>query len=164
MASWTVWIAPANMSAGEAARRVGMGEAELRAVNNIPARMLIRGGSSLLVPRGAGVQHDVAERVADNGQISLAPEVVLRKVSVKAAKGETVASVARKHKVSPQNVAQWNKVALNASFKPGQSVTLFMPARAASAASGRKSSAKSASRKKAPAAPAKARSAAKKRK
>lgn len=128
-ASWTVWIAPSNMGASEAAKRVGMGEAELRAVNNIPARMLIRAGSSLLVPRGAGVQHDVAEKVADNGQISLTPEVVLRKISVKAGKGETVASLARKHKVSPQNVAQWNRVTLNTSFKPGQSVTLFVSGR-----------------------------------
>ncbi|TXH90798.1 MAG: LysM peptidoglycan-binding domain-containing protein [Rhodoferax sp.] len=164
LASWTVWIAPSNMSAGEAAKRVGMGEAELRAVNNIPARMLIRGGSSLLVPRGAGVQHDVAERVADNGQISLAPEVVLRKVSVKAGKGDTVASVARKHKVSPQNVAQWNKVAINSSFKPGQSVTLFMPGRAASASGKRKTSAKSPSQKKPTAPASKARTPSKKRK
>ena len=133
-ASWTVWMAPSNMSASEAAKRVGMGEAELRSVNNIPSRMLIRAGSSLLVPRGAGVHHDVAENVADNGQISLAPEVVLRKISVKAGKGETVASLARKHKVSPQNVAQWNRVAVNASFKPGQAVTLFVSGRAGAAA------------------------------
>jgi len=143
MASWTVWIAPTNMSAAEAAKRVGMPEADLRAMNNIPPRMLIRGGSSLVVPRGASVEHDVAEKVADNGQISLAPEVVLRKISVKAGKGDTVASLARKHKVSPQNIAQWNKVATNASFKPGQSVTLFVPGRAASA-SGKKARASTA--------------------
>ena len=134
LASWTVWIAPTNMGASEAAKRVGMAEAELRTVNNIPPRMLIRSGSSLVVPRSAAVEHDVAEKVADNGQISLAPEVVLRKISVKAGKGETVATLARKHKVSPQNVAQWNKVAPNASFKPGQSVTLFVQGRAASSA------------------------------
>lgn len=153
MASWTVWIAPANMSAADAAKRVGMGEGELRAINNIPPRMLIRAGSSLVVPRGAGVQHDVTERVADNGQISLAPEVVLRKISVKAGKGDTVATLARKHKVSPQNVAQWNKVALNASFKPGQSVTLYVQSRAAAPAatgSARKPAARAPARKAAP--------------
>ncbi|MDT8992225.1 transglycosylase SLT domain-containing protein [Curvibacter sp. APW13] len=129
LASWTVWIAPSNMNAAEAAKRVGMSEAELRTVNGIPARMLIRGGSTLLVPRGAGIQHDVAEKVADNGQISLAPEVTLRKTSVKAAKGDTVASLARKHKVSAQNIAQWNNVSTSASFKPGQSVVLYVAAR-----------------------------------
>jgi membrane-bound lytic murein transglycosylase D len=41
-----------------------------------------------------------------------------------------VTTLARKHKVSPQNVAQWNKVSLNASFKPGQTVTLFVQGRA----------------------------------
>lgn len=161
MASWTVWIAPSNMSVSEAAKRVGMGEAELRAVNNIPARMLIRGGSSLLVPRGAGVQHDVAENVADNGQISLAPEVVLRKISVKAGKGDTVASIAQKHRLSPQNVAQWNRVAVNASFKPGQSITLFVSGRAATS---RKPVAQGATRAKAPAAKRAVRNTGKKRK
>ena len=35
----------------DAAQRVGMSEADLRAVNNIPPRMLIKAGSTLIVPR-----------------------------------------------------------------------------------------------------------------
>jgi membrane-bound lytic murein transglycosylase D len=125
LASWTVWTAPSTMRPADAAKRVGMSESELRSVNNIPPRVLIRAGSSLLVPRSARVLHDVTEKVADNGQLSLAPEVVLRKTTVRAGKNDTVASIARKHKVSSANVAQWNKVGIGASFKPGQLVTLF---------------------------------------
>jgi membrane-bound lytic murein transglycosylase D len=73
---------------------------------------------------------DVTERVADNGQLTLAPEVALRRASVRAAKGETVASVARKYKVSAASVAEWNKVGANASFKAGQQVVLYLPAKA----------------------------------
>ena len=47
-ASWTAWTAPATMSVTEAARRVGMNEAEFRAINSIPPRMLIRAGSTVL--------------------------------------------------------------------------------------------------------------------
>jgi membrane-bound lytic murein transglycosylase D len=126
LASWTVWVAPTTLRAADAAKRVGMGEAEFRAINNIPARMLIRPGSSLLVPRAAHMENDVTGHVADNGQISLAPEVVLRRITVRAVKGDSVASIARKYKTTAANVAQWNQVSSTAAFKPKQQVVLFV--------------------------------------
>ena len=74
-ASWTAWSAPSTMSVSEAARRVGMNEGDLRNVNTIPPRMLIKAGSVLIVPRSAKMQDDVAGHVADNGQLNLAPEI-----------------------------------------------------------------------------------------
>jgi membrane-bound lytic murein transglycosylase D len=126
LASWTVWVAPTTLRTADAAKRVGMSESELRSVNAIPPRVMIRAGSSLLVPRSNGVSQDVASKLADNGQLSLAPEVILKRTQVRAGKGETVASIARKHLVSADQVAQWNKVGLSASFKPGQPVLLFL--------------------------------------
>jgi len=131
LASWTVWVAPTTMRPAEAAKRVGMAEAELRTVNNIPPRMVIRAGSTLLVPRSARMEQDVAVKVADNGQVTLAPEVVLKRTMVRAGKGENVVSIARKYKTTPANVAQWNKVSAAASFKPGQQVVVFLAATAA---------------------------------
>jgi membrane-bound lytic murein transglycosylase D len=113
----------------EAARRAGTTESELRALNNIPPRMLIKAGSTLVVPRAPHVQADVSDHLADNGSLALAPETTLRKTTVKARKGDTVELMARRHKVSGENLAQWNKVAANASFKAGDSVVLFLPAR-----------------------------------
>jgi membrane-bound lytic murein transglycosylase D len=130
LASWTVWVAPTTMGPADAAKRVGMQEADLRSVNNIPPRMVIRAGSSLLVPRSARMQQDVTEKVADNGQMSFTPEIVLKRTLVRAGKGENVASIARKYKTSAANVAQWNKVGPQASFKPGQQVVVFLPASA----------------------------------
>lgn len=124
LASWTVWIAPITMNPTEAAKRVGMSEAEFRKVNNIPNRVVIKAGSTLLVPRGAHMSHDVTEHVADNGHISLAAESVGKRITVRAGKKDTVASIAAKHKVSAAQVAQWNKVSKTASFKPGQKIVL----------------------------------------
>ncbi|MBI5279657.1 MAG: transglycosylase SLT domain-containing protein [Burkholderiales bacterium] len=129
-ASWTAWAAPATMSAGEAAKRVGWSEGELRSVNSIPPRMLIRAGSVLIVPRTAGRQADVASHVADNGQLSLAPEVVLRRTTIRAGKRDTVASIARRYKLSAAQVADWNDVGPSAAFKAGQQVVLHLPVRA----------------------------------
>lgn len=127
LASWTVWVAPTTMRAADAAKKAGMGEAEFRAINNIPARMMIRPGSALLVPRGAHTEQDVTSHVADTGQVSLAPEIVLVKTIVHAGKGATVANMALKYRVTAVNVAQWNGVAATASFKNKQAVILFLP-------------------------------------
>ena len=126
LASWTVWVAPTTMRPADAAKRVGMSEAEFRSVNAIPPRVVIKAGSSLLVPRSNGMNQDVAVKVADNGQLSLAPEVVLKRTLVKAGKGDSVASMARKYKVNADQVAQWNKIGMSASFKPGQQVVIFL--------------------------------------
>jgi membrane-bound lytic murein transglycosylase D len=100
-ASWMVWVAPSTMKAADVAKRVGMSEAELRSINNIPNRMMVGAGSMLVVPRPAHVVNDVVATVADAGQVSLAPEIVPRRpVQAKAKKS----SVANKGKPKPTTV------------------------------------------------------------
>jgi membrane-bound lytic murein transglycosylase D len=132
-ASWTAWSAPSTMSVAEVARRVGMSEADLRSVNTIPPRMLIKAGSVLIVPRSAKMQDDVASHVADNGQLSLAPESVTRRTTLKAGKHDTVASIARRYRVKPAQVAEWNNVGASAAFKAGDQVVVYVPVRGARA-------------------------------
>lgn len=127
LASWTVWVAPVSMRAADAAKKVGMSEADFRNINNIPPRMLIHPGSALLVPRAAHTGQDVTSQVADTGQVSLSPEIILKKTFVHAAKGATVANIALKYKVSAANVAQWNNVSATAGFMNKQMVVLFLP-------------------------------------
>ena len=131
-ASWTGWTAPATMNVAEAARRVGMSEHDLRSVNNIPPRMLIKAGSTLLVPRSAKNETDVASHVADNAQMSFAPEIVTRRTTIKARKGETVASIAKRYGLNSVNVAEWNSTSVASSFKLGQQVVVFLPVKAQS--------------------------------
>jgi membrane-bound lytic murein transglycosylase D len=82
MATWTAWIAPATMKAVDAAKRVNMSEADFRAINNIPPRMVIKAGSALLVPRSASMLGDVTAQVADNGHLDLSPEALARRKAV----------------------------------------------------------------------------------
>jgi len=132
-ASWTAWTAPTTLSVGDAAKRVGMSEADLRGVNNIPPRMLIKAGSTLLVPRTARMDTDVTSHVADNAQMTLAPEIVTRRSTVKARKGETVASIAKRYGLSAASVAEWNRVSAAAAFKLGHQVVVFLPVKVGSA-------------------------------
>ncbi len=150
LASWTAWVVPTTMTAAQAAARVGMSEAELREVNNIPPRMRVRAGSSLLVPRSQTRNGDVPLHVADNGHLSLQPEVTLRRSSVRARKGDTLSRLASRYGVSAVSVAGWNRLAINARLKPGQRITLMLPQRSAVASSrSAKKSVKVATRKKA---------------
>jgi membrane-bound lytic murein transglycosylase D len=128
-ATWTAWSAPKTMTAAEAARRVGMTEADLRSVNAIPPRMLIKGGSVLIVPRTAKMSQDVSDHIADEGQLNLAPEIATRRTLVKAGKHDSVATIARRYRLSATQVAEWNQTSAAAAFKPGQRVVLFLPVR-----------------------------------
>ena len=130
IANWTAWIAPTTLKVADAAKRVGMSESELRAVNDIPPRMQIKAGSTLLVRRSGGIDSDVSDHIADNGQLSLTPDTVLRKTSVRAGKQDSIASLAKRYKVSAESIAEWNKIGSTARLRAGQTVVLYLPAQA----------------------------------
>jgi len=133
MATWTAWVAPRTLRPADAAKQVGMSEAALREVNHIPPRMLVKAGSTLLVPRTARRDTDVSGHIADNAMIALAPDVPpVKRLTVRAnRKGETVAAIAKRYGVSASQVAQWNKVGVNSQFRPSASVVLYLPTKAA---------------------------------
>jgi membrane-bound lytic murein transglycosylase D len=127
LASWTAWVAPQNLHPAEAARRVGMHEWQLREVNRIPPHMLVKAGSTLLVPRNEQRLTDVSIDIADNATMALAPDAPpVRKLALRAGRKDSVASVARRYRVSPTQVAQWNRLPVSARFKPGQTVVMYV--------------------------------------
>ena len=127
LATWTAWVSPQTMKVQEASRLVGMPEDQLRSLNNIPEKMLIKAGSTLLVPRKGALDADVTEQLADNAQLAFAPEVVLKRIVLKTRKGDTLASFANKNGVSVANLLSWNKLNANAPLKAGQSIALLIP-------------------------------------
>jgi membrane-bound lytic murein transglycosylase D len=127
LATWTAWVSPQTMKVQEASRIVGMPEDQLRSMNNIPQKMLIKAGSTLLVPRKGALDADVTEHLADNAQVAFAPEVVLKRILLKAHRGDTLASFASKNGVSVSNLLSWNKLSAHAPLKAGQSIALLIP-------------------------------------
>jgi membrane-bound lytic murein transglycosylase D len=141
LASWTAWVAPSTMSPRDVARRVGMDEASLREVNRIPAGMVVKAGSTLLVSRGAHMTADVAGDLADHGMMALAPQARAAGSTsfVVGRRGDTVGAVARRHGVTAAAVAAANGVGVSAVFPAGQRVVV--PAAARKTGAGRPPSA-----------------------
>ena len=128
LASWTAWVVPRTMKPAAAAQEAGMNEAALREINLIPPRMLVKAGSTLLVPRGGRHDGDVSSHLADNAQMQLAPDVPpLRRLAVKARKGDTLAKVASRYKVSAGQMAQWNKLSPNVKLISGAQLVVYVP-------------------------------------
>jgi membrane-bound lytic murein transglycosylase D len=143
LATWTAWSVPKTMKVSEVSKLVKMTEAELRSVNQIPSGMQVKQGSTLLVARQGALDADVTEHLADNAKISFAPEIVLRRMMVKVQKGDTLATLASRHDVTPMNIAAWNKLKMPVALKPGQSIAILVPTTSSSRGSkntGKKSS------------------------
>ncbi len=129
LSSWTAWNVPRTMKPADAAKAVGMDEEQLREVNDIPPRMLVQAGSTLLVPRQRHHDSDVPGRLADNARLSLSPDgPALRRVALKVGRsGDSIAAVAKRYAVSAQQVAQWNQVGAGARLAPGSTVVVYVP-------------------------------------
>ncbi|MES2887624.1 MAG: transglycosylase SLT domain-containing protein [Pseudomonadota bacterium] len=128
LASWTAWVVPTTIRPSEAAKKWGMEEAALREINRIPPHMLIKSGSTLLVPRHPQSPMDVTSHVADHATVAFAPEGLPPKRTVFRAKPkDTVAVVAQRYRVSAQQVAEWNNLSESSVLKTGQSLVVYVP-------------------------------------
>lgn len=85
----------------------------LREVNRIPPKMLLKPGSTILVPKTANVAYaDIAPEIVDNATLATEPETPpTKRITVKVGKKDNLASIARRYKVSTTQIKEWNKLA-----------------------------------------------------
>jgi membrane-bound lytic murein transglycosylase D len=127
LASWTTWTVPSTMTVTQAAGQLKLSENTLRSVNQIPPRMRIVAGSSLLVPRSEHHTKDVPQHVATQGRLDLQAEIQMRRITVLARQGETLTRLAQRHRADPKVAALMNKLPANAKLKNKQRVALLVP-------------------------------------
>jgi len=82
----------------------------IRSVNQIPPRMVLKAGSTILVPKTEALAETIiTQEVADNARMAIAPDVPdTRRIYVKAGKRDTLASIAGRYRVSVAQIKQWN--------------------------------------------------------
>ena len=120
LSSWTAWVAKRNYTPAQIAKLVRMPEKELRAINNIPPRMLVRKGSTLLVRKHKETQADVPAKIADNAQLALSPQFSRQKIRVK--RGQTLSHISDQYGVSVATLMKWNNLKSPRSLRAGQSL------------------------------------------
>jgi membrane-bound lytic murein transglycosylase D len=102
----------------------------IREANNIPPKMRLKAGSTILVPRAedAAEEKDIAVEVADNATMAMEPDAPDRKIMVKVGKADTLASIAKRHHVTVAQIKEWNHLSRD-SVARGQSLELHVPGR-----------------------------------
>ena len=145
LASWTVWKAPTTMRLADVMAQTGASEAQLREVNDIPPRMMIKAGSALIVPRLEPHTQDVPQQLANNARLEFTPEysLVTKRKAIRVQRGDTLASLAKRHNVSAHQLTSWNKLPANAGLRIGQTLSIYTEVQQAirSQASGKRTTA-----------------------
>jgi membrane-bound lytic murein transglycosylase D len=97
----------------------------IREVNAIPPNMHPKAGSTVLVPKPAAeADKDIGQEVADNAMLTYEPdEPPRKKITIRASKRDTIASIAARYKVKPEEIRDWNDLK-NDKLTAGQSLRL----------------------------------------
>ena len=99
----------------------------IREVNNIPPRMVLKAGSTILVPRPEEQERDIARDVAVSATMAMEPDrPPTRRISVKVGRSDTLASIAARNGVSVDDLKSWNKLSRD-SVSRGQTLALHVP-------------------------------------
>ncbi len=100
----------------------------IREVNAIPPNMHPKAGSVVLVPKASvDADKDIGQEIADSAMLAVEADEVRKKIRVKVGKGDTMASIAQRYKVSADDVREWNGLKSD-KLKPGQQLTLQVKA------------------------------------
>lgn len=142
LAKWgralSTWTAHKVTSARERieniAKKFGTTPEVIREVNNIPPRMLVKAGSTVLVPKTeSNAEKDIAPELVDNATLVTVPDAPeTRRISVKVGKRDTLALIAQRHNVSAAQIKTWNNLKQD-KLAPGQRLVLNVPNKAGAA-------------------------------
>jgi len=155
LSSWTAHKVTSTRERIEnIAKKFGTTPEVIREANNIPPKMVVKAGSTVLVPKNDNApEKDIAPELVDTATILTAPDVPeTRRIYVKAGKKDTLESIAQRYNVSVAQIRDWNDLKKD-KIAVGQRLELNVPNKAASKTTTRKAArpAPPANRKAAPA-------------
>jgi membrane-bound lytic murein transglycosylase D len=138
LSSWTAHkVTAARERIETIAQKFGTTPQVIREVNNIPANMRLKAGSTVLVPKPPeAAEKDIAPEVADTAVLAVEPDVPdTRRIYVKVGKRDTLAGIAARNRVTVAQIKSWNNLKQD-KVAPGQSLQLNVPYRAAAGKGG----------------------------
>ena len=110
LCTWTAYMVGKDERIESIAHRLGTTAPVLQEVNQIPGNMLVRAGSTLLIPRTVHtVDNDIPEQLADSASLTMTRDEI-RRVSVSVGRRDTLASIAKRYRVSSMQLKDWNNL------------------------------------------------------
>ncbi|MBR7746540.1 transglycosylase SLT domain-containing protein [Undibacterium baiyunense] len=134
--SWTTLSVNKSERVESLANRFGYKPDVVREVNAIPAKMVVKAGSTILVPKTAkSPETDIPQEIAEDAQLRIERVVPnTRKLVIKAGKKDSLASIAKRHKLSIADIKAWNDLSRD-QIKPGQKLVLHLASQSSKQAS-----------------------------
>lgn len=110
------------------ATRLGLKPEVLREVNLIPAKMLVKAGSTLLIPKSSKTpDQDISMEIAEKAQLIIEKNPPPgRQVNFKVGKRDSLNSIARRYRVSVAQLKSWNNLKHD-SVAAGQTLQIHLP-------------------------------------
>lgn len=135
LSSWTAHkVTAARERIETIALKFGTTPEVIREVNNIPPKMRLKAGSTILVPKTAlTTEKDIAPEIADYATMAIEPDVPdTRRIYVRVGKRDSLASIARRNKVTVEQIKAWNNLHHN-GIAVGQTLKIQASYQAAAA-------------------------------
>lgn len=131
LSSWAVYtVQSKNATVESIAKKFGTTDQLLRSVNHIPPKMVLKYGSTILVPATEATvagSKEITPEVANTARIAFAPAGPETKViRVKVKRKESISVLARRYKVSATQIRQWNNMK-STELNAGQVLELHVP-------------------------------------
>ncbi|MFZ6774823.1 transglycosylase SLT domain-containing protein [Undibacterium sp. SXout7W] len=127
LSSWTAHTVQKTESVESLASRLKLKPEVLREVNLIPAKMLVKAGSTLLIPKTSQAQDkDISLEVADKAQLIIEKNIPMRQLSYRVGKRDDLNSIAKRYKVSVADLKTWNNLKRDV-IASGQTLHIQVP-------------------------------------
>lgn len=126
LSSWTAHTVATRTTLISLAKHYRTTPEVIRAENDIPPGMRLKAGSTVLVPKSRTVG-DIPAQVATSAITIVEPDIPdTRKVTIKVKRKDTILLIAKRHRVQPQAIKQWNP-GLREPLQAGQKLVLHVP-------------------------------------
>lgn len=122
LSTWQAYLVKAGEKLEQIASRFGIDLSALRSANGIGPRQRVVAGHTLLVPRGKDTE-ETAQLPDEINQPALQDEGRVVRSTYIVRRGDSLASIAKKYKVSVNDVKGWNS-GLGNSVSTGQRITI----------------------------------------
>ena len=127
LSSWSTMSVKKTEKVENLASRLGVKPDLLRDVNLIPAKMLVKAGSTILVPKSdKTADNDIAPELADKAQLVIEKAATTRQISYKVGKRDNLNSIAKHYQVSVADLRTWNNLKHD-SVSNGQTLRIQVP-------------------------------------